>query len=103
MPVVADFKIINDSKITLKWKSPNASKIFKFSLPRFLESSPAVLAFVCIANGNTGALGNLAFEISLNGRKEIAYGFSGFEVMSLHEAISGSSLSASSNELFINM
>jgi hypothetical protein len=103
MPVVGDFKIINDGKITLKWNSPNSAEIFKFSLPGLLKGSPAVLAFVCIAKGNTGALGNLAFEMSLNGSEELGYGFSAFEIMSLHEAISGSALNATSNQLSIKM
>jgi hypothetical protein len=99
VPLVADFKVISDAKVTLKWNSPNSAKVFKFSLPG-LSAFPAVLSFVCIARGNTGDLGNLAFEMFLNGKSALSYGFPSFEVMSLHEVI-GSGLSASSNELFI--
>jgi hypothetical protein len=100
VPVVADFKVISDAKVTLKWNSPNSSAVFKFSLPGLSGVSPAVLSFLCIAKGNTGNLGSLAFEMFLNGKSVLAYGFSGFETMTLHEVI-GSGLFSSSNELFI--
>jgi hypothetical protein len=80
LPLVADFIVISDAKVTLKWNSPNSAKTFKFSLPGFSGASPAVLSFVCIARGNTGDLGNLAFEMFLNGKSVLVYGFSGFEV-----------------------
>jgi hypothetical protein len=102
MPVVADFKVISDGKVTLKWNSPNSAKTFNFSLPG-LAGSQAVLSFVCIAHGNTGNLGNVAFEMFLNGTSQLSYGFAGFEILTLQEVISGSGLSSSSNELFIKM
>jgi hypothetical protein len=102
MPVVADYKVISDAKVKLKFTGSNAKK-FNFSLPGLDKSSSAVLSFVCIATGNTGDLGNLAFEMALNGQDVVAYGFRSFEVSTLHEVVRGSLLQASTNELFVKV
>jgi hypothetical protein len=103
MPVTADFKVISDAKASLTLLGQNSAKVFEFTLPGLANAHPAVLSFVCIAHGNTGNMGNLAFEMILNGKSILSYGFPGFEVMTLHEVVSGTSLMANSNELFIKM
>ena len=59
--------------------------------------------FVCFATGNTGAMGNIAFEMHVNGSNQLTYGFGGFEVMTLHEVIPASALNQSPNQLFVKV
>ncbi len=101
MPVVADYKVIDDGKSTLK--CPHGTKSYEFSLPGLVKSSPGILMFVCIATGNTGAMGNIAFEMHVNGTNQLTYGFGAFETMTLHEVIPASSLNLSPNQLFVKV
>ncbi len=96
MPRIADYLIISDGKFTIKtggdtdWDS-------NFTLESGAHlGSRSILAFVVFVHGGAD---KLAFEVKINGSKELAYQFtvSGTRIHTLHEVIGANVLKTGTN------
>lgn len=96
MPRIADYAIITDDKFTIQ-TGGDIDRDFDFTLESGAHlGSRSILAFVLFVDGDADSL---AFQVKVNGKSQLSYTFTGFQVNTLHEVINRDVLKAGTNNV----